>query len=592
MKKTLFSKLLLSYLAVVAFSFLASGILSSQFFSRHYLASKEKEIMEQAKTISEFISQSPQEEIPEILPRLRRGTQILLLSRQEFSSPNFPVSEAPRPGPGGMRRETISKDKLEKVLQGETIVFRGFNPRFNQVMLMAASPVIQDGEVSSILLLASPIVSIEATVSALRRIILMASAISLIFSLVLSYFFSRSLTRPLQKISEAARDLASGNLQRRIEVHTEDELGQLAQDFNYLSSALEKTINHLHQEKRETENILLHMAEGVVAIDEEGKITSVNPALLKKLKWEGEAPSGLHLSQLFPKSEIQEIFFRALKEGREEAQEFQIENGDHLILHVTPLKEEEKVYGVVGVFQDITELRQLEELRRDFLANVSHELRTPLTSIQGFVEAIMDGVISDEELKKKYLEVIHRETLRLSRLIHDLLDLSLMESKKIEWEVNPLSLSQMIDQVLLKLMPQIEDKKIQIKKDFPPRIPLALGNTDRIEQVLINLLSNALIFSPPESIIEIKAWREEKEVAISIKNQGEGIPEKDIPHLFERFYRVEKSRSREKGGTGLGLAIVKQIIENHGGTIRVESQSQEGTAFIFTLPIAPPPEGD
>lgn len=592
MKKTLFSKLLLSYLAVVALSFLVSGILSSQFFSRHYLASQEKEIAEQAKTISEFISQSPREEIPEILPRLRKGTQILLLSRQELSSPNFPLSEPPRPPWGRMGREPLPREMLEKVFQGETVVFRGFSPRFDQAMLIAASPVLQNGEVSSVLLLLSPIVNIQATVSAVRRIILIASAISLVFSLILSYFFSRSLTRPLQKISEAARDLASGNLQRRIEVHTEDELGQLAQDFNYLSSALEETINHLHQEKRETENILLHMAEGVVAIDEEEKITSINPALLKKLKWEGEAPLGLHVAQLFTQVQIQEIFSRALKEGKEEAQEFQVENGDHFVVHITPLKEGEKVYGAVGVFQDITELRQLEELRRDFLANVSHELRTPLTSIQGFVEAMMDGVIGDEELKKKYLEVIHRETLRLSRLIHDLLDLSLMESKKIEWEVNPLFLPQMIDQVLLKLMPQIEDKKIQIKKDFPSQLPLVLGNMDRIEQVLINLLSNALLFSPPESTVEIKVWEEEKEVAVSIKDQGEGIPEKDIPHLFERFYRVEKSRSREKGGTGLGLAIAKQIIENHGGTIKVESQLQEGTVFTFTLPIASESGGD
>jgi len=432
----------------------------------------------------------------------------------------------------------------------------------------------------------SPIVNIEATLSAVRRIILISSTISLIFSLLLSYFFSHSLTHPIRKISEAARDLASGNLQRRIEVSTEDELGQLAQDFNYLSSALEKTINNLHQEKRETENILLHMAEGVVATDEEGKITSINPALLKKLEWEGGSPLGLPISQLFPQTQIQEMFSQALKEGKEEAQEFQTENGDHLILHLTPLKEGEKIYGAVGVFQDITELRQLEELRRDFLANVSHELRTPLTSIQGFVEAMMDGVISDEELRKKYLEVIHRETLRLSRLIHDLLDLSLMESKKIEWEMGPLSLPPLIDQVLLKLMPQIEDKKIQVKKDFTPQLPLVWGNMDRIEQVFINLLSNALIFSPPESTIEIKVWKEQKEVVISIKDQGEGIPEKDIPHLFERFYRVEKSRSREKGGTGLGLAIAKQIIENHGGKIKVESQPYQGSTFIFTLPLA------
>mgnify|MGYP003897850797 CR=1 FL=1 len=586
MKKSIFSKLLLSYIAVVAFSFLVSGILSSQFFSRHYLASKEEEIMEQAKTISEFISRSPQEEIPETLPSLRKGVKILLIRRQELSSPNFPISEPPPPPWGRIRREPLPHEMIEKVLQGETVVFRGFSPRFDQTMLIAASPVVRDGEVSSILLLLSPIVNIEATLSAVRRIILISSTISLIFSLLLSYFFSHSLTHPIRKISEAARDLASGNLQRRIEVSTEDELGQLAQDFNYLSSALEKTINNLHQEKRETENILLHMAEGVVATDEEGKITSINPALLKKLEWEGGSPLGLPISQLFPQTQIQEMFSQALKEGKEEAQEFQTENGDHLILHLTPLKEGEKIYGAVGVFQDITELRQLEELRRDFLANVSHELRTPLTSIQGFVEAMMDGVISDEELRKKYLEVIHRETLRLSRLIHDLLDLSLMESKKIEWEMGPLSLPPLIDQVLLKLMPQIEDKKIQVKKDFTPQLPLVWGNMDRIEQVFINLLSNALIFSPPESTIEIKVWKEQKEVVISIKDQGEGIPEKDIPHLFERFYRVEKSRSREKGGTGLGLAIAKQIIENHGGKIKVESQPYQGSTFIFTLPLA------
>ena len=586
MKKSIFSKLLLSYIAVVAFSFLVSGILSSQFFSRHYLASKEEEIMEQAKTISEFISRSPQEEIPETLPSLRKGVKILLIRRQELSSPNFPISEPPPPPWGRIRREPLPHEMIEKVLQGETVVFRGFSPRFDQTMLIAASPVVRNGEVSSILLLLSPIVNIEATLSAVRRIILISSTISLIFSLLLSYFFSHSLTHPIRKISEAARDLASGNLQRRIEVSTEDELGQLAQDFNYLSSALEKTINNLHQEKRETENILLHMAEGVVATDEEGKITSINPALLKKLEWEGGSPLGLPISQLFPQTQIQEMFSQALKEGKEEAQEFQTENGDHLILHLTPLKEGEKIYGAVGVFQDITELRQLEELRRDFLANVSHELRTPLTSIQGFVEAMMDGVISDEELRKKYLEVIHRDTLRLSRLIHDLLDLSLMESKKIEWEMGPLSLPPLIDQVLLKLMPQIEDKKIQVKKDFTPQLPLVWGNMDRIEQVFINLLSNALIFSPPESTIEIKVWKEQKEVVISIKDQGEGIPEKDIPHLFERFYRVEKSRSREKGGTGLGLAIAKQIIENHGGKIKVESQPYQGSTFIFTLPLA------
>jgi two-component system sensor histidine kinase ResE len=239
----------------------------------------------------------------------------------------------------------------------------------------------------------------------------------------------------------------------------------------------------------------------------------------------------------------------------------------------------------VAVLEDITELKQLEQLRRDLVANVSHELRTPLTSIQGFVEALLDGVASDP---KHYLEVIYRETLRLKALINDILELSLLQSGRIEWELNAVDVGDLAARVAFKLGQEIQAKGLTVKQDIPLDLPCILANEDRVEQVLTNFLSNAIRYSPPGATISIRGRFGNEGVTVSVEDQGPGIPAEELPRIWERFYRLEKSRSRALGGTGLGLAIAKEIIEAHGGRVGATSEVGRGSTFWFTLPAVPP----
>jgi Osmosensitive K+ channel histidine kinase len=213
--------------------------------------------------------------------------------------------------------------------------------------------------------------------------------------------------------------------------------------------------------------------------------------------------------------------------------------------------------------------------------------RTPLTSIQGFSEALLEGVEEDRAVQEEYLKVIHRESLRLNRLINELLDLARLEAGKISWELNPIEVPDLFAGVLFKFKPRFEEKQLRVEQEIAPDVPVVPGNAERIEQVLSNLLENAVRFSPPGGVIKLQASCCGNEVKISVSDQGPGIPEEELPFIWERFYRVEKSRSRALGGTGLGLAIVKQIVENHGGKVAVSSREGAGATFSFTLPLVP-----
>ncbi|HHX73849.1 MAG TPA: PAS domain-containing sensor histidine kinase, partial [Firmicutes bacterium] len=292
------------------------------------------------------------------------------------------------------------------------------------------------------------------------------------------------------------------------------------------------------------------------------------------------------LAGLLPQQAMTELFATVMQTGRQHAAEYSLEGGRILLLQAAPLHRPGETWGAVGILQDVTEIRRMEQLRRDFVANVSHELRTPMTSIQGFVEALLDGLAEDKASRLHYLQIILAETVRLNRLITDLLDLSRLEMQQIPLPLEAVDLASLIRDVTAKLQPQVEKNGLTLKVNLPERLQPVTGNYDRLQQVLINLCSNAIAFTPPGGRITVTAREIGELVRVSVSDTGPGIPVEEQDKIWQRFHRVDKARSRSLGGTGLGLAIVKQIIEAHGGSVGLTSMPGEGATFSFTLKIA------
>lgn len=590
MFKSLFSKLLASYLAIILITLLAVGIATSQLFANYYYSAKEKELVRKGQEVAGILTsqtniQNDRKSLDFIMNTLNQflDARIVLVDREGLTL----ASSAGLSGPRPLRLED---EKIEQVLHGEIVSKRGVSPRFNQAMLTVAVPLMDNDRTTGALLLFSPVADMKSTVDAVRRIILFAACAAVLLATLVGYLLSRSISRPLHRMNEVTLEMARGNFRQRMEVTSGDELGRLADNFNHMAVNLDYNISALYREKGKVEKILANMAEGVIAVDRDGLVVLANTRAHEKLGVECETILNRPVSEISACPELAGLIREVLEAGEQHTLEINPGKGKTYILaHASPLKEESgQNYGAVVVLQDISELRQLDQLRRDFVANVSHELRTPLTSIQGFMEAMMDGLIVDEAARSRYIQLIHQETLRLNRLIHDLLDLSLIESGKIRWELEPIDVSNLVSMVLMKMAPQIDQQKLSVINEFPDGLPDVTGNRDRIEQVLTNLITNAIQFSPAGKTLIIKAYEDGNFVTVNVNDQGSGIPPDDLPHIWERFHRVEKSRNRTTGGTGLGLAIVKQIVESHGGYVDVKSELGRGSIFSFALPVALP----
>ena len=415
------------------------------------------------------------------------------------------------------------------------------------------------------------------------NIILQALALGLVICLVLSFLLAQILITPIRALTIGTRQVAAGDFSQRLEVTSRDEIGVLTRNFNYMSQVLRDTLSEVENERNKLSTLFLHMTDGVVAFSPAGLVIHSNPAASQMLS-----------RSMDPTTSFQDLFAEAaafdqiLTLKRPQYLETQKTVGEReLELFMAPYSADQAPGGVMVVIHDVTEQRRSEQARREFVANVSHELRTPLTNIKSYAETVIAA--GDElppELHNNFMGVIVSEADRMTRIVQDLLTLSKIDYGKMEMNVSRFSFSKAVRSVYEAVALNAESHGHTLTFSCEENMPDVDGDRERIEQVIMNIVSNAIKYTPDGGKIAITAATSGRNVFVRISDNGIGIPEKDLPRLFERFYRVDKARSRESGGTGLGLSIAKEILNQHKGDIRIESVYGEGTDVTITLPAA------
>jgi two-component system phosphate regulon sensor histidine kinase PhoR len=428
----------------------------------------------------------------------------------------------------------------------------------------------------------------------IRKSFLLSSLLSFLIVLPLAYLILKFMTQPIQAVTDLANRVASGRLDQGVRAESDDELGRLSKAINEMSLQLQNKIEEISKEKDYLQTLLRGIMEGVLVVDARGRILMVNNALRHLLSLPPHVEDRTPL-EIIRNAELERALRQVLEDGENTILELTLPSPEGKtfevnVVGISPspagmLKEDEGRRGVIAVFHDITRLKELEKIRRDFVANVSHELRTPLTTIKGYAETLLEGALK-EEVASQFVQVIKRHSDRLEKIVEDLLILSKIESKAFQLRMESFSASDLIGDVLDFIKEPLNKKKISVSVDEIPPTLLVYGDRQYLEQVFINILDNAIKYGHERGRIIISGTeRDQREVEISVKDDGIGIPKEDLLRVFERFYRVDKGRSHDLGGTGLGLSIVKHIVQAHGGRVWAESQLGEGSTFYFTLPL-------
>nr|WP_239565153.1 ATP-binding protein [Brevibacillus fulvus] len=560
------------------------SLLLVQFFDSYYIREQGETLQELAKKLAQNFENSrnlPQSlQMASGLGEAYETGLIVVGSRMERLGREITPNLLPQDA-----EELLVTDpnlQLDKAVAGKypapaRIIFKGDSgaPHDRQQFLAVAVPLTYSGDKHGAIVTYQAIEAIDESMLEIRKIIFVVGVLGFTLTTVFAFFLSSRIAYPLRKMKETAHQIAEGEFHAEIPIRTNDEIGELASSFNTMASRLNELVHALSNEKEQLASVLHSMVDGVMMVDADGKIVVTNPPAEHFARdWAYEHQEGnLPIIDLFRQVVATEQAVNA---------DIAVQGRNWSIVMV-PLYDRGQIRGAVAVLRDLTKERKMDKLRKDFLANVSHELRTPLSMLQGYSEAIVDGVVESREEQQELAKIIYDESVRMSRLVNELLDIARMEAGFVELSKETIALVPYLERIQRKFGTLAKERGVALRLVMDTALPSILIDPDRIEQVLTNLIDNALRHTPPEGTVTLRASGEQP-LVLEVSDTGSGIPQEDLPFVFERFYKADKARTRGSAGTGLGLAIAKNIVEAHGGAINVQSKLGEGTTFIIQLP--------
>ncbi|MGD2037993.1 MAG: ATP-binding protein [Desulfobacterales bacterium] len=481
-----------------------------------------------------------------------------------------------------------NRPEIITALAGQTGRSLRFSKTLMQRMLYVAVPVKDRQSVVAVLRTSLPATAVETEIRSIQLKIALGGCIIALLAAGISWVVSRRISHPIEQMKKSAEQFAGGDLSHRLVSPATEEMAGLADAMNQMAAQLGDRIETIISQRNQLETVLASMLEGVIAVDTEERIVTINRAAAQLFENEPANCQGKSIEEVIRSPAMQQFIRHSLRNKSPSEEDITVFQNEERVIDVkgSPLLDtNQHQIGTLMVFHDVTQLRRLENMRRDFVANVSHEIKTPLTAIKGFVETLQQGNVEKAHEKERFLGIIQKHVDRLNAIVEDLLALSRIEQederKEIKFE--KVNLSDLFRAAIQLCRPKAEEKKIRIDLDCE-KDATAIFDPALIEQAVVNLLDNAIKYSDSQSSITLKSHQQNSEVIISVQDHGIGIAQKHLPRLFERFYRVDRARSRNMGGTGLGLAIVKHISQAHGGHVSVESKLGEGSCFSIHLP--------
>jgi len=588
-RKKLLWRLFQSYLFITLLSLLSATLLASEALKKLYIEQTGDNLISMA---SLFIRALP----PDISREY--ADEINILCKQSGSDVRARVTVVLPDGTvigdsdEDYHRMDNHKDRpeIDSAFTGKTGMSTRYSKTLDKELMYVALPIQHHGETVGVVRTSMPVATIELMFNRMKYKIAFIIGIIALGTIIVSYIVSRQLNKPIKEIIRDVGKFANGELDYRISPSSTSELGSLADSINIMAAQLDERLRTITEQRNELEAVLSGMVEAIIVVDTDENIIEHNQAAVKYFAGVNNAVKGLHIQEVIRNTKLQKFVQHSLSSNELKEAEITLhgENESILQAHGTQfLNANHESNGAIIVLNDITRLKRLENLRQDFVANVSHELRTPITSIIGFVETLNDGAIEDEDNRRHFLDIIHKHACRLNAIIEDLLSISRIEQEVKENEIvlKPGNLSKILSNAVFLCRKETNDTKTSIELDSEN--VTVVCNDALLEQAVVNLIDNAVKYSEPNTSVLVKSYQKSNEVVIEIKDSGCGIPQKDIARIFERFYRVDKGRSRAKGGTGLGLSIVKHIVNAHNGRILVDSALDKGSTFSIILPYRP-----